>query len=83
MLIAAVLILPVNVFADECLEGDCGNGTGKGFTEEGKLYEGEWQDGEPHGQGRLFVSKSKVLEGRWQNGNLLEEQEDENVGQRK
>ncbi|MEN8135346.1 MAG: hypothetical protein ABFS18_07385 [Thermodesulfobacteriota bacterium] len=83
MLVLAVLLLPLVVFADECLEGDCENGRGKGFTEEGQLYDGEWQDGEPHGQGRLFVAKGKVLEGRWQHGVLLEEREDKKVFQRK
>ena len=76
MLLVAVLIFPQSIFADECMEGDCENGIGRGFTEEGKLYDGEWLDGVPHGQGRLFVSKKKIIEGRWQNGNLIEEKED-------
>ena len=73
ILIVAVTILPRTVFADECMEGDCENGIGKGFTDEGKIYDGEWLNGEPHGQGRLFVSKGKIIEGIWKNGNLSEE----------
>lgn len=76
MLLVAVLIFPQVVFADECMEGDCENGIGKGFTEEGKLYDGEWLNGEPHGHGRLFVSKKKIIEGRWQNGKLIEAKEE-------
>jgi hypothetical protein len=83
VLIVAVMIFSQVIFADECMEGDCENGIGKGFTEEGKLYDGEWLYGEPHGQGRLFVSKKKIIEGRWQNGKLIEEKEDKKVLQRK
>ncbi len=72
------LILTVSIqlstisFADECMEGDCENGTGTGFTEEGKLYSGEWKDGDPHGLGKLTISKGKYLEGRWEKGQLVE-----------
>ncbi len=83
ILTSAVLIFPQDIFADECLEGDCENGFGKGFTEEGQLYAGEWLDGLPHGQGRLFVDKGKVLEGRWQQGNLIEEKAEKKVLNRK
>lgn len=82
MLVIAVLFLPQPLFADECLEGDCDNGRGKGFTEEGKLYDGQWLDGEPHGQGRLFIAKDKVLTGRWQHGQLIDKQNDKKVSQR-
>lgn len=75
-LLFLLLALPVNIFADECLEGDCQNGTGKGFTEDGKIYEGAWLDGLPDGQGRLFISRGKVIEGQWQQGVLLEEKQD-------
>lgn len=60
-------------FADECMEGDCENGTGIGYTEEGKIYSGEWKDGEPHGPGKLTISKGKHLEGTWKKGQLVEE----------
>jgi len=59
--------------ADECLEGDCDNGRGTGFTEAGKIYRGEWQKGRPHGWGRLTLSKDKFIEGRWEKGELIEE----------
>ncbi|MBU0483765.1 MAG: hypothetical protein KKB30_04540 [Proteobacteria bacterium] len=59
--------------ADECLDGDCDNGIGTGFTEEGKIYNGQWQDGLPHGFGKLTISKDKYIEGRWEKGILIEE----------
>lgn len=65
------LLLPLSVFADECMEGDCDNGYGSGFTEDNKIYEGEWKDGLPHGKGTLYVSKGKVIEGVWEKGELV------------
>ena len=73
VMLGTVLFIPQLIFADECMEGDCENGMGKGFTEEGQIYDGQWLNGEPHGQGRLFVSKGKVIEGNWLDGELLKE----------
>ena len=67
------LTLSTTSFADECMEGDCDNGTGIGYNEEGKIYSGEWKDGEPHGMGKLTISKGKHLEGRWEKGQLVED----------
>ena len=73
MLLTFSLSFSAIAFADECMEGDCDNGSGTGFTEEGKLYSGEWQDGLPHGMGKLTISKGKHLEGRWEKGLLVED----------
>lgn len=75
LIIMTLVALAINrpALADECLEGDCSNGRGKGFTDEGKIYTGEWRHGQPHGQGRLFIAKDKSIEGRWQEGKLVEE----------
>jgi hypothetical protein len=75
MLLLFALLLPLGLFADECMEGDCENGTGKGFTDSGDIYHGEWQNGEPHGKGKLYLPKGKIIEGRWLKGELLEEEE--------
>ena len=72
-LLAFSLQFPAIVAADECMAGDCDDGIGTGFTEEGQVYSGEWQDGLPHGSGKLTVSKGKYIEGRWEKGKLLEE----------
>lgn len=61
------------LLADECLEGNCDNGVGTGFTEDNKIYVGEWKHGLPDGQGKLNISKDKVVEGRWEKGVLVEE----------
>lgn len=73
VLLAAVIQLPVYSGADECLDGNCDNGIGTGFTEEGKVYSGEWQGGFPHGFGKLTISKDKFIEGQWEKGQLVDE----------
>ena len=62
------------LYADECMEGDCDNGFGTGFTDDNKIYEGEWLDGMPHGHGTLYLSKGKVVQGRWEKGELVKEE---------
>lgn len=71
LITGALLLLPLSLRADECMEGNCQDGTGTGFTQEGKIYAGEWQNGLPHGTGKLFISKNKTLEGRWEQGQLI------------
>ena len=77
VLVTLSLALPLTLFADECLEGDCDNGFGTGFTEDNKIYEGEWKNGMPHGQGSLSVSRGKVIEGVWEKGELVKEKPEE------
>ncbi|HER62598.1 MAG TPA: hypothetical protein ENO11_01290 [Desulfobacteraceae bacterium] len=72
-LVALSLLFPVMAAADECIEGDCDNGYGTGFTEDSLIYEGEWKDGVPHGQGKLFLSGGRIVEGRWENGEPVKE----------
>jgi len=61
------------LIADECMEGDCDDGIGTGFTEDNKIYEGQWKDSYPHGMGKKYISKDKIVEGRWEKGKLVEE----------
>jgi len=77
LLLALCLVSPVVPFADECMEGNCDNGFGTGFTDDNKVYEGEWKGGMPHGKGKLYVSKGEVIEGTWENGVLVEERKEE------
>ncbi|MBU0480119.1 MAG: hypothetical protein KKG47_03340 [Proteobacteria bacterium] len=76
LLLASLLHWPVMAPADECMDGDCENGTGTGFTEEGLIYKGEWKNGMPHGSGKLTISKDKAIEGRWENGKLVDDQKE-------
>ena len=68
------LQVPQFVLADECMEGNCDDGIGTDFTDDGKIYEGEWKDGLPHGEGKLHVAKGEVLESQWEKGELVQEQ---------
>ena len=83
MVAAFSIFLSTPLYADECMEGDCDNGYGTGFTEDNKVYEGEWQDGMPHGQGKLFLSKGKVIEGVWEKGELVEDKPEKKVNETK
>jgi hypothetical protein len=75
LVLAAITLLPAIANADECMAGNCDDGVGTGFTEEGKIYRGAWQDGLPHGFGKLTLSKDKFIEGYWEKGELVEEKE--------
>lgn len=75
ILLASSIQFPTAARADECMSGDCENGIGTGFTDEGTLYNGEWQDGLPHGFGKLTIAKEQI-EGRWEKGKLVEEKKD-------
>lgn len=68
------LLLMSPLYADECMEGDCDNGYGTGFTEDNKVYEGEWKDGLPNGRGTLYISRGKSIEGLWEKGELVKEE---------
>jgi len=74
VLVALSLVLPVTLRADECMEGDCDNGFGTGFTEDNLIYEGEWKGGVPDGKGILYLSKGKVVKGIWEKGKLVKEE---------
>lgn len=71
VLICAYTVSPI--WADECMEGNCENGVGEGFTDEGNIYRGQWKDGLPHGAGKLTLSKGKYVEGIWEKGKLKED----------
>jgi len=83
LLFTVMLGFPVVLCADECMEGDCDNGIGSGFTEDNKIYEGEWKNGLPHGEGKLYVSRGEVIEGVWEKGELVEEKKATEVKENK
>ena len=75
-LFVCLLLFSLPVAADECLSGDCQDGTGSGFTDEGKLYSGEWKDGVPHGRGQLTLTDGSVLRGVFVEGELVKKEEE-------
>ncbi len=77
VLVVCGFLVPGALLADECMEGDCDNGIGTGFTEEGKIYEGEWKDGYPHGRGTLYIAGGKMITGEWVKGKLVREKKEE------
>lgn len=74
VLLVLGLLFPPLLGADECMEGDCDNGIGTGFTDDNKIYEGEWKDGLPHGRGKLYLSRGRIVEGIWAKGELVQEE---------
>lgn len=74
-LLTAVMLLAVVGLVDECIEGDCQDGFGRGYISDGKVYDGAWLNGEPHGDGKLYnFSTGKVTMVYFDHGELLEEQ---------
>jgi len=58
LLFILCLAAPSTLFADECMEGDCDNGVGSGFTDNNLIYEGEWKDGLPDSKGKLVKEEN-------------------------
>lgn len=71
-----LLVQPLALWADECMEGDCDSGIGTGFTDDGLIYAGQWQDGQPNGSGRMHLKDGSVAEGIWKDGQLIGEGKD-------
>ena len=74
-LLAAVMLLTLVGLVDECIEGDCQDGFGRGFISDRRVYDGAWLNGEPHRGGKLYnFSTGKVTLVYFEHGELLEEQ---------
>ena len=73
LVVTLSLAFAAEIRADECMEGDCDNGFGTGFTDNSLIYEGEWKGGVPHGKGTLYKSGGQRVEGTWEKGKLITE----------
>ena len=68
LIIALGFLWSVNAYSVvKCIKGDCENGTGIQINNDGAKYDGEFKDGEFHGQGTFTVKGAKYV-GRWKNG---------------
>ena len=69
VVISCLIVTSMSAMAVRC-EGDCENGHGASYLENGrKVYEGQWKHGKYDGSGVLLKSDgSKVYEGQWKKG---------------
>jgi len=65
-----VCLLPINIFAEECIKGDCKNGLGTFVTDNGNKYIGEFKDGVLNGQATIIYSNGEKYVGECKNGNF-------------
>jgi hypothetical protein len=65
-------IAPFNVYADECIEGDCVNGHGTLETTTGQKYIGNFKDGLRHGEGVFLLPGGRKIVGVWKENEIVE-----------
>lgn len=71
-LIIWIATVPLDVHADECIEGDCVNGYGTMVTTTGQKFTGHFKDGMRHGEGVFILPGNRRLEGTWQENEIVE-----------
>jgi len=59
-----------NPFHNECIQGNCYNGSGIYIFDSGMKYEGEWKNGKRDGQGTLTSPDGSVYKGGWKNNRM-------------
>lgn len=65
----AILMTAFALNADaQCMQGDCENGWGRFKDDKGRIYEGDFKDGERTGKGVFYYSNGDRYEGSWLNG---------------
>ena len=63
---------PMMAFGDECVEGDCVNGTGEMIYSTGHQFSGGFKDGMRHGKGVLQLPGGRKMVGIWENNEIKE-----------
>jgi len=63
---------PWTAYADECVEGDCVNGTGTMVFSTGHKFTGGFKDGMRHGEGVLLMPGRRKIVGVWQDNEIVE-----------
>ena len=72
IMLMLVCFLPLESFGDECIEGDCVNGTGTMVFATGHKYNGEFKNGVRHGNGEMFLPGDRKIVGVWKNNEIAE-----------
>ncbi len=67
-----VILLPAMAGADQCVEGDCMNGTGTMVYSTGHRYTGEFKKGLRDGEGFMILPGGRTLKGRFKYNEAFE-----------
>lgn len=67
-----IILFPLMGYADECVKGDCVNGSGEMNYATGHTYSGEFKDGMRHGKGVLQAPGNRKITGIWENNEIKE-----------
>ncbi len=72
ILLVGMCLFPLIALGDECVEGDCINGTGKMIYSTGHEFRGEFKDGMRHGKGVLKAPGNRKIVGTWEDNEIKE-----------
>jgi hypothetical protein len=67
-----LFLMPAVSFGDECVEGNCVNGTGTMNFSTGHKYTGEFKDGVRHGKGVMLLPGGRKMVGTWVGNEIRE-----------
>ncbi len=65
-------MFPPMAFSDECVKGDCVNGTGEMNYATGHSFSGEFKDGMRHGKGVMLLPGGRKITGIWDSNEIIE-----------
>jgi hypothetical protein len=67
-----VCFSPLAAYSDECVQGDCVNGTGTMVFSTGHKFTGGFKEGLRHGEGVLLMPGKRKIVGVWQDNEIIE-----------
>jgi hypothetical protein len=63
---------PLAAYPDECVQGDCANGTGTMIYSTGHKFTGGFKEGLRHGEGVMLMPGGRKIVGIWQDNEITE-----------
>ena len=72
IMIALILLWPISLLADECVEGDCVNGQGTMVYSTGHKFTEGFKEGMRHGKGVMMLPGGRKLVGVWEDNEIRE-----------